>query len=83
MQSGYSYGISGYDGWGCEISRTLKVQVHQYDCFNLQEPVCRGGTTIFHALDAETDGGEPCLPQRLQQFGVESIETGFAFETQT
>jgi len=56
VQSGYSYGISGYDGWGCEISRTLKVQVHQYDCFNLQEPVCRGGTTIFHG---ECVAGEP------------------------
>jgi hypothetical protein len=28
VQSGYSYGISGYDGWGCEISRTLRVPVH-------------------------------------------------------
>jgi hypothetical protein len=56
VQSGYSYGISGYDGWGCEISRTLKVQVHEYDCFNLQEPVCKGGNTAFHA---ECVAGEP------------------------
>ena len=46
--SAYSYGISGYDGWGCEVSRTLSVPVHQYDCFNLTEPVCSGGRTIFH-----------------------------------
>jgi hypothetical protein len=48
VQSGYSYGISGYDGWGCDISRSLRIPVHQYDCFNLTQPVCDGGTTIFH-----------------------------------
>jgi len=55
-QSGYSYGISGYDGWGCEISRKLKIQVHQYDCFNLEEPICKGGKTTFHG---ECVAGEP------------------------
>ena len=34
VRAGYSYGISGYDGWGCEISTELNVPVHQYDCFN-------------------------------------------------
>ena len=47
-RSAYSYGISGYDGWGCQVSRTLSVPVHQYDCFNLTRPVCEGGQTIFH-----------------------------------
>lgn len=56
VQSGYSYGISGYDGWGCEVSKSLKVPVHQYDCFNLQEPVCKGGNTTFHA---ECVAGDP------------------------
>jgi hypothetical protein len=49
VQSGYSYGISGYDGWGCQMSRERKIKVHQYDCFNLNEPQCPGGATIFHA----------------------------------
>lgn len=49
VQSGYSYGISGYDGWGCQVSRERKIKVHQYDCFNLNEPRCPGGATIFHA----------------------------------
>jgi len=49
VQGGYSYGISGYDGWGCQVSRDLKIKVHQYDCFDLHEPVCPGGVTIFHA----------------------------------
>jgi len=48
VQSAYSYGISGYDGWGCDVSRQLKVKVHEYDCFNLQQPVCGGGALMFH-----------------------------------
>jgi hypothetical protein len=48
VKSAYSYGISGYDGWGCEVSRTLGVPVHQYDCFNLTRPMCEGGNAIFH-----------------------------------
>jgi len=48
VKAGYSYGISGYDGWGCDVSRQLRVPVHQYDCFDLHEPSCPGGTTVFH-----------------------------------
>ena len=48
VRSAYSYGISGYDGWGCDIPRQLKVKVHEYDCFNLQQPVCDGGALMFH-----------------------------------
>jgi hypothetical protein len=49
VQAGYSYGISGYDGWGCDISRDLGIPVHQYDCFDTRQPRCRGGRMIFHA----------------------------------
>jgi len=48
VKTGYSYGISGYDKWGCDVSRRLRIRVHQYDCFNLQEPSCPGGETMFH-----------------------------------
>ena len=48
VQSGYSYGIGGYDKWGCDISATLDVAVHQYDCFNTSRPRCWRGETIFH-----------------------------------
>jgi hypothetical protein len=55
----YSYGISGYDGWGCEVSTRLKVPVHQYDCFNTTRPSCPTGQPIFHpecvAGSASTD----------------------------
>jgi hypothetical protein len=49
VQAGYSYGISGYDQWGCDISRRLKVSVHQYDCFDTRQPACPGGDMVFHA----------------------------------
>ncbi|HKE84437.1 MAG TPA: hypothetical protein VKB50_11800 [Vicinamibacterales bacterium] len=48
VKTGYSYGISGYDGWGCEISRRFRIRIHQYDCFDLREPSCPGGQTVFH-----------------------------------
>jgi hypothetical protein len=48
VKAAYSYGISGYDKWGCDVSSKLNVRVHQYDCFNLTEPVCRRGDTVFH-----------------------------------
>jgi hypothetical protein len=46
--AGYSYGISGYDQWGCDVSRTLRVPVHQYDCFDLDRPSCADGDTRLH-----------------------------------
>lgn len=48
VRSGYSYGISGYDKWGCDVSTKRKVPVHQYDCFNLTRPVCPAGNMRFH-----------------------------------
>jgi hypothetical protein len=55
VESAYSYGISGYDQWGCDISMTRSVPVHQYDCFDLERPLCPGGRTVFHE---ECIGGE-------------------------
>jgi hypothetical protein len=56
VAAGYSYGISGYDGWGCQVASTLRVPVHQYDCFDLRAPACAGGDTVFHG---ECIGREP------------------------
>ena len=55
VAAGYSYGISGYDGWGCQVATTLRVPVHQYDCFDTRQPACAAGT-VFHA---ECIGTEP------------------------
>jgi hypothetical protein len=49
VQAAYSYGINGYDKWGCDISTKLDVRVHQYDCFNTTQPACPDGDTVFHA----------------------------------
>ena len=46
VKAGYSYGISGYDGWGCQISTDLRVKVHQYDCFDLTKPACSTGAMM-------------------------------------
>lgn len=46
----YSYGIGGTDDWGCEVGSRFGLPVHQYDCFNLTQPVCNdGGRFVFHA----------------------------------
>ena len=49
VKSAYSYGISGYDQWGCDVSTRLAVPVHEYDCFNLTRPRCATGKLVFHA----------------------------------
>ena len=46
--SAYSYGIGTDDEWGCEISHTLGVPVHQYDCFIPTPEPCRRGRSIYH-----------------------------------
>jgi hypothetical protein len=66
VESGYSYGINGYDGWGCDVSRRLGIPVHQYDCFNTARPYCSGGTTVFH---------EECVADAAY------LETGRRFDT--
>jgi hypothetical protein len=43
LQSAYSYGIGSDDDWGCEMSRTHRVPVHQYDCFAPTKVRCFGG----------------------------------------
>ena len=47
--AGYSYGIGGNDDWGCDVSRTYKVPVHQYDCFQPPTLSCRGGQFVPHS----------------------------------
>jgi hypothetical protein len=72
VQSGYSYGISGYDQWGCDVSRGLTVPVHEYDCFNLQVPSCPLGRTVFHG---ECIGAEPAT---LDGRPFDTLENQFA-----
>ena len=66
VQVGYSYGISGYDGWGCDVSTRLDVAVHQYDCFDIGRPVCSKANTRFH---------EECVSETRR------VEEGRLFDT--
>lgn len=62
VRAAYSYGIGGYDGWGCDISTARSIPVHQYDCFDLRQPACPTGDPRFHpecvssAKFRDTDG---------------------------
>jgi hypothetical protein len=63
IQTAYSYGIGGNDDWGCQISSTFKVPVHQYDCFQPTRLPCRGGDFRLNAEcvgpKAEVQDGRP------------------------
>jgi hypothetical protein len=63
VRSAYSYGISGYDQWGCDVSTKLTVPVHEYDCFNLTRPRCPTGKLVFHGEcignSRRTEDGRP------------------------
>ena len=78
VQAAYSYGISGYDGWGCDISRRTRVRVHQYDCFDLRQPGCPGGDVLFHGecVDGTRHVEEGRIFDTLQnQFGTNGDAT--------
>ncbi|MEX2273931.1 MAG: hypothetical protein WD690_20875 [Vicinamibacterales bacterium] len=72
VQAGYSYGINGYDKWGCDISKAAGAAVHQYDCFNTDRPSCWRGQTIFH---------EECVGPRTETLEgrlFDSVQNQFA-----
>ena len=49
LETAYSYGIGLEDAWGCEISSTFGVPVHQYDCFSPRPVRCARGTLTLNA----------------------------------
>jgi hypothetical protein len=66
VQSAYSYGIAGRDGWGCDVSKKYHLAVHQYDCFDLRRPPCQGGTFVFH---------EECVGEASARIGKRAFDT--------
>lgn len=63
-KAAYSYGIAGYDPWGCVVQARLDVPLHQYDCFETTVPVCPGNPPAqFHpeciGPKTETIDGRP------------------------
>ena len=75
VRAGYSYGINGYDQWGCDISSRLQVPVHQYDCFNTTEPSCPTGKTVFHAECVGSAAGT-VDGRRFDSFGSQFARNG-------
>jgi hypothetical protein len=73
VAAGYSYGISGYDQWGCDVSRTRRIPVHQYDCFDLERPSCADGDTRFHE---ECLGARTAIDDGRRRF--DTLERQFA-----
>lgn len=75
VQGAYSYGISGYDKWGCDMATTAGVRLHQYDCFDSRQPACPTGDTVFHAECVagvtKTEDGRPfdTIMNHLQRNG--------------
>jgi hypothetical protein len=66
VRSAYSYGINGYDQWGCDISKELGVTVNEYDCFNASPPACDRGALVFH---------EECIGDRAETREGRSFDT--------
>jgi hypothetical protein len=66
VDAAYSYGVGKNDDWGCEVSRTYGVPVHQYDCFNPARPTCEGGTFVFH---------DECVGDRAERIDGRMFDT--------
>jgi hypothetical protein len=48
VKSAYSYGIGPADDWGCDVSQSYGLTVHQYDCFSPPLAGCPNRRSIFH-----------------------------------
>jgi hypothetical protein len=66
VRSAYSYGIGPADDWGCEISQTLGVPVHQYDCFSPPHNACASGRSAFH---------DECIGARTETLDAKQFDT--------
>jgi hypothetical protein len=67
IETAYSYGIGGNDDWGCQISTTRKVPVHQYDCFDPKSAPCQRGGDL--RLNVE------CIGPRREQTDGRTFDT--------
>jgi len=46
--AGYSVGVSGYDGWGEDVSKKFNIPIYQFDCTNSKRPKCDGCDFKFY-----------------------------------
>jgi len=66
VRSAYSYGIGPADDWGCQISATLGVPLHQYDCFSPPLSDCPNGLSVFH---------DECIGPRTETIDKKPFDT--------
>ena len=66
LGAAYSYGVGPNDDWGCQISSSHRVPVHQYDCFDPARPACPTGTFVFH---------DECIAERREKADGRNFDT--------
>ena len=68
----YNFGIAGNDANGCELARTVRVPVNQFDCFNTDVPACNAGTGGLARFAPTCVGPESAL--RVSADGRQRLE---------
>lgn len=82
IQAAYSYGISGYDGWGNQISREFQIPVFEYDCTNPKRPkACSSCDLRFNSecIAEETATAKErfgTLSQHMKRNGHDHVSAG-------
>lgn len=66
VQSAYSYGIGPADEWGCDVSQSFNVPVHQYDCFSPPLNACPNRKSIFY---------DECVGPRMERIDGRFFDT--------
>lgn len=78
----FSYGISGFDGWGMGVASHFRIPVNEYDCTNPKVPdVCPGCQVQFHgecirSADSERKPQFATLSEQLAAAGFANATDG-------
>merc|ERR1719271_2128321 len=59
ITAAYSFGINGWDGWGCDVAQTFGIPLFEYDCYNPERPEpCEGRSVTFKEECIKPSAGE-------------------------
>jgi len=82
IKAAYSYGISGFDGWGNDVSKALQIPVFEYDCTNPKRPLACPSCDLRFNLECINQHGAVekanfgTLSQHLQKNGHHQVDEG-------
>lgn len=82
IKAAYSYGISGFDGWGNDVSKALQIPVFEYDCTNPKRPAACPSCDLRFNLECINQHGAPNKPNfatlstQLQRNGHHQVDEG-------